>query len=150
MKGRSPDEIIREAVEAYLAQLPDLPTPRVREPEVMLPDAEWQARWDEVTERIRQAGPTDLTPEEIEREITLASEEARQERIAERNGLTPDSSYVTEPTTDVTDPAWRARFDAALASLREQVPPGLTPDEIDAEIDAAWDEVRQERRVKTS
>ena len=78
MKGRSPDDVIREAVEAYLAQLPDLPTPRVIEPEITLPDAEWQARWDAVAERIRAAGPTDLTPEEIEREITLAREEARR------------------------------------------------------------------------
>ena len=31
-----------------------------------------------VTERIRQASPSDLTPDEIEREITLAREEARQ------------------------------------------------------------------------
>jgi Ribbon-helix-helix protein, copG family len=84
MKGRPPDEIIREAVEAYLAQLPDLPTPRVREPEVTLPDAEWQARWDAALAAIRSKVPPDMTPEEIEREITLASEEVRQERIARR------------------------------------------------------------------
>jgi hypothetical protein len=78
MKGRRLDDVILEAVQAYLAALPDLPTPRVTEPEVTLPDPEWQARFDAVAERIRQAGPTDLTPEEIEREITLAREEARQ------------------------------------------------------------------------
>jgi hypothetical protein len=78
MKGRKLDEVVRDAVEAYLASLPDLPTPRVIEPEVRLPDAEWQARFDAVAERIRQAGPTDLTPDEIEREITLAREEARR------------------------------------------------------------------------
>jgi hypothetical protein len=71
------DEVVREAVDAYLASLPETPTPRVIEPPNDIPDAEWQARFDAVTERIRQAGPTDLTPEEIEREITLAREEAR-------------------------------------------------------------------------
>src|SRR5205823_5335419 len=85
MKGRPLDEVVREAVEAYLASLPDLPTPRVTEPEVRLPDPEWQARFDAVAERIRQAGPTDLTPEEIECEITLARDEARQERRAQRS-----------------------------------------------------------------
>jgi hypothetical protein len=78
MQHRPLDEIIRVAVEAYLAQLPDLPTPRIRQPEVKLPDPKWQARWDAVTARIREAGPTDLTPEEIEQEITLAREEARR------------------------------------------------------------------------
>jgi predicted DNA-binding protein len=79
MQRRPLDEVIREAIDAYLAQLPDLPTTRVTEPTNDLPDAEWQARWDAVAERIRQAGPTQLTPEELEREITLAREEARRE-----------------------------------------------------------------------
>jgi len=43
-----------------------------------LPDPEWQAEFDAVAERIRQAGPIELTPEEIEHEITLAREEARR------------------------------------------------------------------------
>jgi plasmid stability protein len=93
MKGRPLDDVIREAVEAYLAR-----------------------------------------------------EEAAQELDAERNGHASAASYVTEPQTSVFDPEWRAEFDEALARLREQVPPGLTPEEIDAEIDAAWAEVREERR----
>ena len=50
----------------------------IHEPPPGPPDLEWQARFDAVTERIRQAGPIDLTPEEIEREITLARQEARR------------------------------------------------------------------------
>ena len=75
---RSLEEVVREAIDAYLASLPETATPRVIEPPSGPPSPEWQARFDAVTERIRQAGPTDLTPEEIEREITLAREEVRQ------------------------------------------------------------------------
>jgi hypothetical protein len=84
MKGRPLVVVIRDAVEAYLAALPDLPTPRVTQPEVTLPNPEWQAQFDALVAQIRSKIPPDMTPEEIEREITLASEEARQERIAER------------------------------------------------------------------
>jgi hypothetical protein len=51
---------------------------RVVEPPNDIPEAEWRARFDHVTEHIRQSGPTDLMPDEIEREITLAREEARR------------------------------------------------------------------------
>ena len=145
MKGRRLDEVIGEAVEAYLASLPDLPTPRVTEPSNDIPDDEWQARFDAVVERIRQAGPTDLTPEEIEREITLAREEARQDVSAERNGYDPNEPYVTQPSVSVTDPEWRARFSAALAHIRSKVPPDMTPEEIEHEITLASEEARQER-----
>jgi plasmid stability protein len=84
MTNRKLDDVIREAVEAYLASLPDLPAPRVTEPEIELPNAEWQAKFDDLLSQIRSKVPADMTPEEIEREITLASEEVRQERIAER------------------------------------------------------------------
>ena len=145
MKGRPLDEVIREAVEAYLASLPDLPTPRITEPSNDIPDEEWQARFDAVVERIRAAGPSDLTPEEIEREITLAREEARQAMSAERNGHRTNEPYVTQPSVSVFDPEWRARFDAALTAIRAKVPTDMTPEEIEHEITLASEEARLER-----
>ena len=92
---RSLDEVVREAVDVYLASLP---------------------------------------------------ESARQEEVARRaNGI---SAHVIEPRSRTPDPARSNAIDAALARLRSKVPPDLTPEEIDAEIDAAWDEVRQARRER--
>jgi hypothetical protein len=45
-------------------------------------------------------------------------------------------------------PESQAEIDAALRRLRARVPADVTPDEIDAEIDAAWQEVRDERRAR--
>lgn len=42
----------------------------------------------------------------------------------------------------------QAAIDGALRRLRARVPATMTPDEIDAEIDAAWQEVRDERRSR--
>jgi hypothetical protein len=84
MQRRPLDEVIREAVDAYLAQLPDLPTPRVTEPPPGPPSPEWRARFDAALAAIRAQVPADLTPEEIEAEINAAWEEVRQERQARR------------------------------------------------------------------
>jgi hypothetical protein len=81
---RSLDEVVREAIDAYLASLPETATPRVIEPPPGLPSPEWQAEVEAALARIRARVPADMTPDEIEHEITLASEEARQERIAQR------------------------------------------------------------------
>lgn len=75
---RSLDDVVGEAVDTYLAgHMPAAPT-RITEPANDIAEDEWQARFQAVTDHIRQAGPTDLTPDEIEREITLAREEARR------------------------------------------------------------------------
>lgn len=110
----------------------------IHEPPPGPPDPEWQARFDAALARIRAHVPSDMTPDEIEALITEASEEARQERIANRR-MQAQRRF---------DPAAQTEIDAALTRIREKVPPDLTPEEIDAEIDAAWQEVRQERRVR--
>jgi prevent-host-death family protein len=46
------------------------------------PDADWQQRLAEFVARIRSRIPEGVTPEEIEADITAASEEVRQERLA--------------------------------------------------------------------
>ena len=45
-------------------------------------DPAWQKRWDDLLARVRDEVAADLTPEEIEAEVTRASEEVRQERLA--------------------------------------------------------------------
>jgi hypothetical protein len=45
-------------------------------------DPAWQKRWDDLLARVRSELPPDLTPEEVEAEITRASEEVRNERLA--------------------------------------------------------------------
>ena len=51
-------------------------------PEDKRRDPEWQKRWDEVIAQIRSEIPPEVTPEEIEAEITRVSEELRRERLA--------------------------------------------------------------------
>jgi predicted transcriptional regulator len=47
-------------------------------------EADWRRRFEDLLASVRASVPSDMTPDEIEREITLASEEARFERIADR------------------------------------------------------------------
>jgi hypothetical protein len=143
---RSLDEVVREAVGAYLAQLPESATPRVIEPPPGPRSPEWQARFDAALARIRAQVPPDMTPEAIEAEITAAADEARQER--RENGAADRRARVIEPKRRPRDPAWQAEIQKELARLRSQVPPDMTPEGIEAEIDAAWQEVRRERRAR--
>jgi antitoxin (DNA-binding transcriptional repressor) of toxin-antitoxin stability system len=46
------------------------------------PDPAWQQALDEAVAQIRSGIPADVTPAEIEADITAASEEVRQERLA--------------------------------------------------------------------
>ena len=59
----------------------------------------------------------------------------------------PDPSRVRMPLpmTKEEREEWRAGFQESLARLRADVPKDMTPEEIDAEIDAAIAEVRRER-----
>ena len=45
------------------------------------PSAEWRQKFQALLDQIHSRIPADLDPEEIEREITIASEEVRQERL---------------------------------------------------------------------
>ena len=66
----SVDALVQHAVGDYLA--------RRRE------RAEWGGRWDALVADIQSRMPPDVTPEEIEADITAASEELRAERAAAR------------------------------------------------------------------
>jgi hypothetical protein len=94
--GQSLDEVVREAVDVYLARLP---------------------------------------------------EGSEMDRGKRGNGLTPQ--HQTQRTMRRPfSPEAQAEIDDALSRIRANVPADLTPEEIDAEIDAAWQEVRQERRAR--
>ena len=83
MKGRRLDEVIGEAVEAYLASLPDLPTPRVIEPSNDIPDDEWQARFDALMKRRRSiARGKGWTEEQVLRDVNATVRQLRSERTA--------------------------------------------------------------------
>ena len=82
------------------------------------------------------------------RSFTDVVREALEEYLA-RRGLTVRPSVAVTPP-EMPDDEWRARFDAVLARIRSRVPPDMTPDEIEAEITAASEEVRQLRKRKSA
>ena len=83
-QDRSFTALVREALDDYLARQGLATTPRVQGPRLERPDAAWRARLDAVLGRLRAHAPSDLTPEEIEAEITTAHQEVRQERADRR------------------------------------------------------------------
>lgn len=60
----------------------------------------------------------------------------------------PTSSQLVEPRQVIPDEEWRSRFDAALERFRAGIDPDWTAEEIEADIAAALDEVRQERAAR--
>jgi hypothetical protein len=46
------------------------------------------------------------------------------------------------------DPEWRTRFEQVIAQIRRGVPAGLSPEEIEADVTAAREELRRERRAR--
>ncbi len=64
-------ELVRQAVDQYLAR-------RLGE------DKDWGGRFDELVARIQRRLPAEVTPEEIEADITAAREEVRRARRAAR------------------------------------------------------------------
>ena len=79
-EGRSFTDVVREALNAYLAQRGLTATSRVTGPRRSMPFGEWQSSFMDIVSRIRANSPPDMTADEIEAEITAASEEVRRER----------------------------------------------------------------------
>lgn len=46
-----------------------------------------------------------------------------------------------------SDAAWHEQMNALLDRVQSRIPPGITPEEIEADITAASEEVRQARRA---
>jgi hypothetical protein len=85
-QGRSFTDIVREALNDY-AKAQGWPDPsRVRMPLPMTQKEreEWRVEMKRLLREIQDGVDTDLTPDEIEDLITQASEEVRQERMAQQ------------------------------------------------------------------
>jgi predicted transcriptional regulator len=99
-----------------------------------------------------KAGLPGVTP--MPRTIELDEEQARElEQLAARQRRTVDAlvrqavdGYLAQRQRE--EAARRADFEAVVASFREGVPPDMSPEEIEAEISAAWSEYRAERAAQ--
>lgn len=83
-EGRSFTDLVREALNSYLAQRGLPSTSRVSGPRRAIPAEEWQARFGQALDQLRAHAPVELSSEEIEAEITSAREEVRRERAERR------------------------------------------------------------------
>ena len=82
--GRALADLVREALSEYLARRRLSGAPRAVGPRRQMPDEEWRSGFTQALQRIRASVSPDLTPEEIEAEITAARAEVREERTARR------------------------------------------------------------------
>ena len=71
-------EIVKRAVSDYLARRRDW--------------SDWGRRWDGVVDDVHSRMPSDVTPEEVEADITAASAELREQRAALRRATGGNAS----------------------------------------------------------
>ena len=83
-EGRSFTDLVREALNAYLAKRGLSAKSPVSGPRRSVPQDEWQSRFKDTLDRIRANTPTGLAADDIEAEITAAREEVRCERAERR------------------------------------------------------------------
>ncbi|MGH2461432.1 MAG: ribbon-helix-helix protein, CopG family [Chloroflexota bacterium] len=83
-EGRSFTDLVREALNAYLARRGLASTSRVVGPRRSVSSDEWRSRFVEALSRIRARTPEDLGADDIEAAITAAREEVRHERTERR------------------------------------------------------------------
>lgn len=83
-EGRSFTDLVREALNEYLARRGIQAESRVIGPRRSIPEQTWRSQLSAALERIRAGIPPGLGAEEIESEITAAHDEARRERAARR------------------------------------------------------------------
>src|SRR5690242_1932920 len=88
---RSFTDVVRQALEEFAAREGIADDPRVTPPRRTLPDAEWSARMDALLQQVHSRIPPDVTPEELEADITTAWEEYRAEREAQRQATHADA-----------------------------------------------------------
>jgi len=83
-EGRSFTDLVREALNAYLARRGLASTSRVIGPRRSVPPDEWQSRFADALCRIHANAPAGVDADAIESEITAAREEVRRERAGRR------------------------------------------------------------------
>lgn len=140
--GRSLDDVVREALAAYVAQLPQMEAGDARQ-RPRSGDAEDHVRVGVGADGMRVHIPPAMTFDEAQALLAEPSAEARGEHLA--RWLLGRGARVIEPPPGTPTPEWQARFDATLARIRARVPPDLTPDEVEQLITEASEEARQER-----
>jgi hypothetical protein len=86
-EGRSFTDIVREALNDYLAQRGLPSTSRVAGPRRLIPADKWRSRLTDAVQRVRASRPADLSSDEIDSEITAARAEVRRERIKRRQSV---------------------------------------------------------------
>jgi hypothetical protein len=142
--SRSLDEVIQEALEAYLSRLPETPSPQADEQPPAAANGAWQATTRLTPDGFRLHIPPDMSPEEAEALLAEPTPQARRKRLAtwllKRSG-----GRVIEPPPGPPSPEWQAEMRASLARIRARVPADMTPEEIEALITEASEEARQER-----
>ena len=141
---RSLDDVMREAVDDYLARLPesngsqDATSPADPPDDDGLPPAQIAA--DGMAVRV----PPAMAPHEARALLAQPSPQARRayvKRWLEDRG----ARVIYEPPPGPPDPEWQAEVEAALARIRAHVPADMTSEEIETLITEAAEEARQER-----
>jgi hypothetical protein len=141
---RSLDDVVQEALDAYLARLRETPTSQVGEPPATPPNGAWQTTTRTTPDGFRLHIPPDMSPDEAEALLAEPTPEARRKRLAawllKRSG-----GRIIEPPPGPPSPEWQAQFDATLARIHASLPDDMTPEEIEALITEVSEEARQER-----
>ena len=73
-------------------------------------------------------------------------------RVAEKTGSDVAATLERAVTQflsleEMSEEEYQRQWDELLAEVRANIPPGITPEQVDADIDAATDEVWAERRA---
>jgi hypothetical protein len=139
--GRSLDEVVREAVGAYLTRLPEAAESGGTHRQPRPHDAEGQVRIGMGPDGMRVHIPPAMSEEEAEALLAAPSPSARREIMAA--WLMKRGARVIEPSNDIPDEEWKARFDAITERIRQSGPTDLTPEEIEREITLAREEARR-------
>ena len=63
------------------------------------------------------------------------------EDFVTKEGIRSTSTKLQVPPS----PEWRTEMETLLAEVRAGIPANVSPEELEADIDAAWDEYRQEQ-----
>jgi hypothetical protein len=92
---RSLDDVLREAVDAYLGQLPETSSTRASEPPPTSPERVRQAVSHTAADGMRVRVPPDMSPDEAQTFLAQPSPEARRKYLAA--WLTKRGARVTEP-----------------------------------------------------
>lgn len=147
--GLSLDEVVREAVDTYLAHVTDAAASPPSESVSDMADASWVPPIVRTgADGTRVPIPPAMAPDEAEELLAQPSSRARGDYLRAWLRKRGGGGIIHEPPPGPPDPEWQARFDEALARIRARVPPDMTPEEIEALITEASEEARQERIAK--